>query len=320
MEAWGRALSIQQDHAESAYNLALAHRIAREELDAEKWYAAARSSDAEGVSEFERGNDSLPVLGICPSSMNGNRYLMSPSGSLPLVFSPRETRETAPIIPFGSLFMRPGAGDQVLGFSILTVLLLVLGFGLRHWMNQAWFCLVCGIVSSGKSEREFSALEVCSSCVGRRVKGTLIDPKARFFEAREKERIRDRRAMVHSSRGGMRSSEGIGGRLLFVLVTSVDPGPVSGNPLLFPGERKLGPEPEMFVLLGVILLLNVLSTSKNVGSIPWEHVTAAVVNRMLQAKNRYFGCILRRWHNCIFTGDLIDVIVREGGTGSGRHW
>ena len=31
----GAGASIQQDHAESAYNLALAHRIAREELDAE---------------------------------------------------------------------------------------------------------------------------------------------------------------------------------------------------------------------------------------------------------------------------------------------
>ena len=219
--------------------------------------------------------------------MNGNRYLMSPSGSLPLVFSPRETRETAPIIPFGSLFMRPGAGDQVLGFSILTVLLLVLGFGLRHWMNQAWFCLVCGIVSSGKSEREFSALEVCSSCVGRRVKGTLIDPKARFFEAREKERIRDRRAMVGRLLAYLvpgwnaifRGNIGAGVLWLFVslLPLSILVFQFPGT-LLFPGRgARIGARTRDVRPVGCYLALECPEyiEERREGGIPWEHVTRA---------------------------------------------
>ena len=74
------------------------------------------------------------------------------------------------------------------------------------------------------------------------------------------------RLLAYLVPGWNASSEGIlGGSPLAVclFVTSVDPGFRFRN-LLFPEEREPGPEPEMFVLLGVILLL-VFLVSKNAG-------------------------------------------------------
>jgi len=49
------------------------------------------------------------------------------------------------------------------------------------------------MVSSGMKEAEYANLGMCKSCVARRVKGTLWDPKASFFAARQQERSRSRR-------------------------------------------------------------------------------------------------------------------------------
>ena len=196
MEAWQRAMVLDPRQSEAVYNLALAHRIAREEVEADKLYAVALSLGGSEISEFERANEDLPVLGLCPGNVNGNRYLMTPPAEHPLRIRESNSSAHSLLVPFGELFHNRDAGEQLLGFSIVTVLLLVLAFGVRLWMSQAWFCLVCGNVSSGTTESEFADLEVCSSCVSRRVKGTLIDPKARFFEARKKERNRDQRALI----------------------------------------------------------------------------------------------------------------------------
>lgn len=191
ISSWEAALQANPGRVEAAYNLAFAHRIAGSELKAANAYSVARQLDDDGITYFERLHSKMRILPKCPGDFNANLYLMLPPVSrdgFVAVQSEREPEPSGLNVAFGGLFVRTSEVRVLrpLGGVLLVVLLLF--WVISQVSKKAWFCSVCSLVASGVEEPELADLGVCDECVSRRVKGTLWDPKANFFAARQRER------------------------------------------------------------------------------------------------------------------------------------
>ena len=128
----------------------------------------------------------------CPTQFNLNRYLMSP----PIDWSGLPTygseESGAFVFPWSSVFVLPRHASRM-GLVGGILLFAVVGlFFVSRAMRKAWFCGVCKEVTSGVQEPELVLVGICSNCVSTRIRGSMWDPKATFFEERRRMRAHDR--------------------------------------------------------------------------------------------------------------------------------